>query len=80
MSLSGCWTGYKRAVGRMNLAVNGVLGKLGAFVASRSVAVLLVSLFIALGLTAGMIRIPEMQETASEKLWCASRRCRRDSL
>jgi hypothetical protein len=65
-----CWRAYARALGVVDRNVNRALGALGASIARRPLFFIVVPFLIAVGLSAGMVRIPSLTEERSEKLWC----------
>jgi hypothetical protein len=67
-----CWTAYVRAVGAVDRNVNHGLGWWGATVAQRPVITLVISLIVAIGLSAGLVLIVDNIESKGDKLWCVS--------
>jgi hypothetical protein len=74
-SVQQCWPSYVRAVGSVDRRVNDALGRVGAFVARRPVAVLISSVVIALICSTGLFRLSYLIETDAERLWCVTVLC-----
>ena len=67
----GLWAAYCRRLGAVDRFINKVLGKFGAFVARRPVPVLATALLLSLVLSAGFVRVVDLLENYSLRLWCA---------